>query len=267
LNLLKHYFEILGDKAACYEDLQPYTNLDSDVLADWITFLEGTSHTPVGLSTYTQSSAKPMQTSEMELRRSINAHKLLRYGLSAAQLTMEQERIRATDLVREYFEALPLGRDLPKLELQLSDDLAILAAQVYVNMFALGNAVAHLHNAVVVLEYASRKSPQSYQVHLELVRIYRLLGMFVDSRHILAALDFLLMSGAPQLALDHYRLLNVKQVQNDTMSYLILSRATNFSLAATGDLTYASECLESSHIYFSNSQEVSANPYPYIDYR
>ena len=63
--------------------------------------------------------------------------------------------------------------------------------------------------------------------------------------------------GAPQQALDHYRHLNVKQIQNDTLSYLILSRSTNFSLAAMGDLTYASECLESSHIYFSNSQEAS----------
>jgi len=63
--------------------------------------------------------------------------------------------------------------------------------------------------------------------------------------------------GAPQLALDHYRLLGVKQVQHDTLSYLILSRATNFSLSATGDLTYASECLEASHIYFNNSQETS----------
>lgn len=95
---------------------------------------------------------------------------------------MDQEGIRATDLVREYFEALPLGKDLPKLELQPADDLAILAAQVYVNMFALDNAMAHLHNAVVILEYASKKSPQSYQVHLLLVRIYRLLGMFVYFR-------------------------------------------------------------------------------------
>ncbi|KAI0006129.1 actin cytoskeleton organization protein [Russula compacta] len=223
LNLLKHYFEIFGDKAACHEDLRPYTDLNSEVLTDWITFLRGTNHTP---------------SSGIALRRSINSHKLLRYGLSAVQLTVDQEGARAADLVREYFEALPLGKDLPKLELQPADDLAILAAQVYVNMFALDNAVAHIHNAVVILEYASRKSPQSYQIHLELVRIYRLLG-------------------APQLALDHYRLLNVKQVQNDTISYLILSRATNFSLAATGDLTYASECLESSHIYFSNSQETS----------
>jgi N-terminal acetyltransferase B complex non-catalytic subunit len=95
---------------------------------------------------------------------------------------VDQEGTLAANLIREYFEALPLGNDLPKLELQPADDLAILAAQVYVNMFALDNAVAHLHNAVVILEYASRKSPQSYQIHLELVRIYRLLGMFVYFR-------------------------------------------------------------------------------------
>ncbi len=173
---------------------------------------------------------------------------------------MDQEGTRAADLIREYFEALPLGNDLPKSELQLADDLAILAAQVFVNMFTLDNAMAHLHNAVAILECASRKSPQSYQIRLELVRVYRLLGMFVSCLFSTLSLQmpyFSFLLGAPQLALDHYRLLNVKQVQNDTMSYLILSRATNFSLAATGDLTYVSECLESSHVYFSNSQEVS----------
>jgi N-terminal acetyltransferase B complex non-catalytic subunit len=107
---------------------------------------------------------------------------LLRRSLSAKQLTADQEGTLAANLIREYVEALPLGNDLPKLELQPADDLAILAAQVYVNMFALDNAVAHLHNAVVILEYASRKSPQSYQIHLGLVRIYRLLGMFVSFR-------------------------------------------------------------------------------------
>lgn len=51
-------------------------------------------------------------------------------------------------------------------------------------------------------------------------------------------------------------MMNVKQVQNDTLSHFILSRASLFSLASTGDLTYSSECLESSQIYVSNSQEV-----------
>lgn len=64
------------------------------------------------------------------------------------------------------------------------------------------------------------------------------------------------LSGAPALALAHYRAMNVKQVQHDTLSHLILTRATTFSLAATGDLTYPSECLESSQIYLVNSQEV-----------
>ena len=51
--------------------------------------------------------------------------------------------------------------------------------------------------------------------------------------------------------------MNVKQVQNDTLSHFVLSRASTFSLAATGDLTYSSECIESSQIYMTNSQEVN----------
>ena len=65
--------------------------------------------------------------------------------------------------------------------------------------------------------------------------------------------------GAPSLALEHYRAMNIKQVQHDTLSHLILSRASTFSLAATGDLTLASECLESTQVYLSNSQEVCQN--------
>jgi N-terminal acetyltransferase B complex non-catalytic subunit len=43
------------------------------------------------------------------------------------------------------------------------------------------------------------------------------------------------------------------------MSHYVLSRASLFSLASTGDLTYVSECLESSQVYMSNSQEVKAS--------
>lgn len=63
-------------------------------------------------------------------------------------------------------------------------------------------------------------------------------------------------TGAPALALEHYRALRVKQVQNDTLSHFVLSRSSTFSLAATGDLTFATECLESTQIYLSNAQEV-----------
>ena len=48
----------------------------------------------------------------------------------------------------------------------------------------------------------------------------------------------------------------MKQIQNDTLAHLIMTRATLFSLSSVGDLTYTSEALESSQIYISNSQEV-----------
>jgi hypothetical protein len=62
--------------------------------------------------------------------------------------------------------------------------------------------------------------------------------------------------GASVLSLEHYRSMNVKQVQYDTLSHYILARSSTFSLAAIGDLTFATECSESSHIYTSNSHEV-----------
>jgi N-terminal acetyltransferase B complex non-catalytic subunit len=65
------------------------------------------------------------------------------------------------------------------------------------------------------------------------------------------------MVGAPSLALEHYRAMDIKHVQNDTLSHFVLSRASTFSLAAMGDITYSSECIESSQVYNSNSQEVN----------
>lgn len=52
----------------------------------------------------------------------------------------------------------------------------------------------------------------------------------------------------------------MKQIQNDTLAHLIMTRATLFSLSSVGDLTYTSEALESSQIYISNSQEVRDFP-------
>lgn len=80
-----------------------------------------------------------------------------------------------------------------------------------------------------------------------------------DIMHILTNLRIcrMVMIGAPSLALEHYRAMGIKNVQNDTLSHFVLSRASTFSLAATGDITYSSECIESSQIYNSNSQEVN----------
>lgn len=198
-----------------------------------------------------------IQETVLDLRRRINVHALLRRNLTSAQLTPDLEASRAKQYVQEYLEGLKLGVDLPATELQHSDDLAILAAQVYVNLWKLTEDDAPLYNAASLLEFGLTRSKHAWQMRLLLVRIYTLLG---KCRFRNTGLMWLKCSihllGAPSLALEHYRGMNVKQVQNDTLSHFVLSRASTFSLAATGDLTYSSECIESSQIYMTNSQEV-----------
>ncbi|KAF9075215.1 N-acetyltransferase B complex non catalytic subunit-domain-containing protein [Rhodocollybia butyracea] len=223
VQLLKQYFETFGDKACCYEDLKPYVSLEGGDLAAWTEFLK--------------ASPPPLSTTE-NVKRVINTHKLLRYNLSASELTVEAESSRAVLYIEQYLEGLPLGKDLPVTELQHVDDFAILAASVFVNIWKLNGDIKYLYNAVVLLEFALSQSKQAFQMRLMLIRIYRLLG-------------------SPSVALEHYRLLGIKQVQNDTLSHFILSRASTFSLAASGDLTLSTECVESSQIYISNSQETS----------
>ncbi|KAF5381081.1 hypothetical protein D9615_004014 [Tricholomella constricta] len=221
--LMQQYFDQVGDKACFFEDLKPYLALQGEELAKWTTFLESVS------TSFTTAS---------ELRRLINAHKSLRHNLTQSDLTVEAETARVTLYLQQYLEGLKLGTHLPSTELQYADDLALLTANVLVNLWRLTSDEQYVLNAVTLLEFALTKSKQSFQSRLILIRLYRLLG-------------------APSLALEHYRLMGIKQVQHDTLSHLILSRASTFSLASTGDITLATECLESTQIYLSNSQETA----------
>ncbi|KDR81676.1 hypothetical protein GALMADRAFT_58678 [Galerina marginata CBS 339.88] len=221
LTLLKQYFEKFGDKACCFEDLKPFLDLEKGLLTDFTSFLEAV---PTAFTTVSG------------IRRLINSYKLTRYSLPESEITADKELDRVATYTRFYFEGLALGAGLPSTELQPADDLVLLAGNTYVNLWKLTGDDCHLLDAVYLLEYALTKSKQSFLTRLILIRLYRLLG-------------------APSLALEHYRIMQIKQVQHDTLSHLILSRASTFSLASIGDLTLTTECLESTQIYLSNSQE------------
>ncbi|KZS91044.1 TPR-like protein [Sistotremastrum niveocremeum HHB9708] len=222
---LKSYFVTFGDKPACFEDLKPYIDLQGEEREDWTTFLD----------TRDLSNASG---SISELVRSINVFKLRRMRLIEEEVTVEKEEERAEQYLRAYLAALSLGKGLPSTELQPADDLAILAASAYINLYDLSKSISYLNCATCVLEYASQRSKHAFQHRLLLIRLYRLVG-------------------APSLALEHYRQMNIKQVQNDTLAHLILARCATFSLTSNGDLTYLQECLESSQIYSSNNNETA----------
>ncbi|TFK42516.1 actin cytoskeleton organization protein [Crucibulum laeve] len=223
VTLMEQYFDKIGDKACCFEDLKPYLTLEGEELTNWTAFLDAI---PSSFTTLN------------ELRRLINSYKMVRYNIPQSDLTIEAETSRIQLYTKKYFEALPIGADLPVTELQPADDLALLAGSAYITVWKLTNEERYLFEAVSLLEYVLTKSKQSFLTRLLLIRIYRLLG-------------------APALALEHYRAMHVKQVQHDTLSHFILSRVSMFSLAPIGDITFATECLETTQIYLSNSQETS----------
>ncbi|EJD36400.1 hypothetical protein AURDEDRAFT_28554, partial [Auricularia subglabra TFB-10046 SS5] len=129
------------------------------------------------------------------------------------------------------------GIGLPPTELQLADELAVLAAQVLVGTFAASLDQAHLLAVAVFLETACARLRYTYGLRPCLVRTYRLLSV-----------------GAPTLG--HYCLLGAKQVQTDTLAHFVLVRSAMFSLAADSDLSMLGEAANAGVIYLANSAEV-----------
>lgn len=173
-----------------------------------------------------------------------------------------------------------IGKHLSDKDVQPADDLALLAVNALVSAWtssrkrtSLLPAVdiplrkspdnqAYLHQALVILEYGSKRSKYNFQFRVLAIRIYRLLGTTLFARFTFSSsshADMQLcafLSGANGLAVAHYRLLDVKQVQCDTLSHLIVARASTFSLASIGDLCMMQECIGASEIYTQNQADV-----------
>lgn len=225
LPLVKQYFSNFSDKNCCFEDLKPYVaSLQEGELSSWLAFLKE------------QAEAKDISTTA-GLARLINVFKLQRFSNKSARTETEEQADSAAYL-KAYFEALPVGKDLPETELQPADDLAILAANALVSAWVIARKEPYLHQALVVLEYASSRSKQNYQFRVLAVRLYRLLA-------------------ANTPAVSHYRTMDVKQVQTDTLSHLILSRGSTYSLAPVGDVGMTQECIAASDIYNQNSSDTA----------
>ncbi|CAE6516858.1 unnamed protein product [Rhizoctonia solani] len=220
---LTKYFEKISSKACCFEDLlDAITTLPEDgpELGKWIEFLEGRTEDLTNIN---------------GLRRAINVAKMLRTGKPTAEKISPEDELASTrKYLKAYLEAAPICENYPETELQPRDDFAILAASAMVSAYIGAEKPSYLTKAVAILEYALSKSPHNSRFRILLIRIYRLIG-------------------APTLAHEHYKGLRVKQTQHDTLSHLVLARASTFCLA--GDSELVGECIESSQIYTANVQE------------
>ncbi|EDQ86490.1 uncharacterized protein MONBRDRAFT_28150 [Monosiga brevicollis MX1] len=196
--VLEQYLEKFGSKLCCFPDLQSYL----DRLLD-------SGHTAQFLATVASSlqAAEARQESSVKLALRRGQERMFQRYCSSLASTEEQ----FSSLTAEYIETLPLGADLQSTELQYADTFALLAAHVALDLFAaqvsytstLAGEHTTLLRAVHLLEFALTKSSASSQLRLCLVRIYLLLG-----------------AGAS--ALTHWRMLDIKSIQHDSIGYLML---------------------------------------------
>ncbi|BGO97647.1 Actin cytoskeleton organization protein [Rhodotorula toruloides ATCC 204091] len=222
LALVKEYFERFGTKACSFDDLHPYLQVLSD---------EETRALREVLVEASEDSLKTVAAAT----KVMNAFKILRF-LSDECTEAEQEKAEAEKQVKRYFDALPLGKDLPPTELQPADDFALLAGQAYVSAFHLSHDRSYLERALVLLEHVLLRSKYKYQVRILTINILRLLG-------------------ASSAALAHYCIFGVKNVQYDTLSHLVTARGATFAIESGKDVGVFEEALATSIWYASGQRE------------
>lgn len=97
---------------------------------------------------------------------------------------------------------------------------------------------SYLEKAVALLDFAALRSKHKYQTRILLINLTRLLG-------------------ASSLSLTHYRLLGIKSIQYDTLSHLVLGRASTFSVAAGNDPGVLEEAFKAAKWYVTGEHEAT----------
>jgi N-terminal acetyltransferase B complex non-catalytic subunit len=205
------------------------------------------------------------------LYQHINVEKVKRYLAIDVAPDEANETREGMRYAAAYFTALPLGKGLPETDLQPADDLALLAVNAYMRAWKLSRAFikarpqpAFQPNAQVAPRIWKRPSSSWSSPCGEAgsnsrcassssastscwVRKPRAIMQLADTRSL----------GAPKLALMHYEVLEPKQIQHDTLSHILLTRASAFSLAAIGDATMLSQVASSVRWYRAGEAEAA----------
>ena len=138
-------------------------------------------------------------------------------GPPAARAAPEELRAEVEGLLDVYERTLPLNRGATggQREVQHGDALLLLLAErlsIAARAHPRDAAYAFAEPlALQLLEHGIRKSPYNYRLKLQVLRLWGELG-------------------APQAAVEHFNALQVKQIQADTLSFLVLPLCQNLAL-------------------------------------
>ncbi|UZJ52948.1 hypothetical protein CBS101457_002268 [Exobasidium rhododendri] len=213
LELFTAYFRLFCTKACAYEDLADYVPLLSEQEAQSATqFLQVDAGLP---------SSRAFEDLD-QLYRHLNACKLVRLMQAKVGTTEDSEMKAALGFFSLYLCALPIGKDLPKTEMQPADDFALLCVQSLIHASALQRlagkeeGTSTLYLAVVILQCALLYCPKGYRLRVLLIRLLK-------------------QCGASDLARREYDELGIKAIQQDTLGWIVSSRSASTVMMAKTD--------------------------------
>ncbi|TGZ85435.1 hypothetical protein EX30DRAFT_314483 [Ascodesmis nigricans] len=200
---VEEYFDRICTKNCCFEDLQEYLEMLEDVeQQDFLKYVEKKI----------ASMPQEMENQTIDaINAIINQQKFI-YLTSISKLdtaspaTTKTVTAFVTANIQIYTNALQLGTKLLVTDNQYGDDAALLSVMGLIRLFTLTPTdQAPLYQSIVILETLLQKSKHNYQALLLLVRLYLLIGSIGQ-------------------AVTTYPRLNIKQVQNDTLSHYLTTR-------------------------------------------
>jgi N-terminal acetyltransferase B complex non-catalytic subunit len=220
LEAVEEYFVNTGNKSCCFEDIQVYLEmLEDSEKKDFLKYVEGkVERLPEEneVSCYDWYFIEirltlPQKQKIDKVASTINYQKfvyLLTISLLSEAATTTTKTITSfiTNTLKIYVFALSLGSSLLVTDNQYGDDAALLSVMGLVRLYTLTPSdQAPLYQSIQILKSLLQKSKHNYQALLLLVRVYLLIGAIGS-------------------ALDIYPRLNIKQIQNDTLSHFMLTR-------------------------------------------
>ncbi|ORE08641.1 hypothetical protein BCV72DRAFT_303592 [Rhizopus microsporus var. microsporus] len=224
LEKITSYFARFGSKSCAFEDIQAYiSSLSQDK--------EKASHLIQSMKELIKPSSD-MSTQVKNVYMNINIRKFER-SLGLHQTSdIQQAHDVVNELWQQYQDALPLGKELERTELQYGDEFVILASHILLDLYCQHEQSSFIIEAISLLEIALAKSVYNFRIKLMLVRLYLMIGVYKRPFEI-------------------YKTMEIKQVQFDTMIHYFTDRF--IPLGCSDDIE--SVLVDSMQIYRGNEVE------------
>ncbi|KAK6096665.1 mitochondrial distribution and morphology [Batrachochytrium dendrobatidis] len=188
------YLKRFGKAQSCFDDMKPYLNHCTDeelrTVVDAILSTETTS----------PEEDTPKSIKIDALRRDINARKIIRFASNTVLLPTDRDA-QLTQLIKCYHDSIPLGAEMDVRELQPGDEYLVISTEYILELYSIDRDEKILVNAIGLLEFALEKSKYNHQFKLLLIRMYFEIGVY-------------------QRAIDLSAMMDIKQIQTDTLSYI-----------------------------------------------